>query len=161
MIEVNVRIFFPKKGNALFPDYHKFIEMVQEELQGKIKTFLDAVDPMPIYQYYSVSVLGYIESRYLRRMHLGKSVMCITEGIQEYAKSRHMPRMMKQIIYRYLQMYLNSLDYIVVPDNKVKTELKREGVDRPEFYEIPMEDTIQKSQCAHLWMDLYQKIQAA
>ena len=36
MLEINIRIFFPKKGNSLFPDYHEHLKLL-EPLDGQIR----------------------------------------------------------------------------------------------------------------------------
>ncbi|MGI6010881.1 MAG: hypothetical protein ACOX8H_05205 [Ruminococcus sp.] len=164
MLEVNLRIFFPKKETALFPDYHRHMEMLQNKLKGKVSAYLDGREAMQIYQYYSLSPMGCMETRYLRRMQIGKSVMCIKEGIREYTKkcgeSRHIPRIFLRVMYQYLKMYLNSLDYIVVADRQVEEELKEEGVCRPQFWEIPAGTEEQRAEGPFLWLDLYQKMAA-
>ncbi len=50
MIEVNIRIFFQKREPELFPDYHRHIDMMQEQLPGKVKVYLDETEDIPIYQ---------------------------------------------------------------------------------------------------------------
>lgn len=161
MIEVNIRIFFQKKGTELFPDYHRHIDMMQEQLSGKVKVFLDETEAIPIYQYYSISLLGCIETHYLRRMQIGKSVMAISEGIEEYVGNRHFPKIFKEMMYCYLKNYLNSLDYIVVANKYLEQKLRSEGVRNPQFYEIPKEDEKNKAKRADLWLNLYQKMERA
>ncbi|MGI6008035.1 MAG: hypothetical protein ACOX8E_11165 [Ruminococcus sp.] len=161
MVEVNIRIFFPKKETELFPDYHRHMDMLKEQLQGKVRVYLDETEDVPIYQYYSLSLFGCIETRYLRRMQIGKSVMHITEGILEYARNRHLPRIFKEVVYRYLKSYLNSFDYLVVTDKTLEQELKREGVCKPQFYEIPEESEMKREQRANLWLNFYERIEAA
>ena len=162
MVEVNFRIFFQKNETELFPDYHRHLDLVRDELRGRVKAYLDRTDAMAVYQYYSISPLGCIESRYLRRMKIGKSVMYIKEGIREYAdkysESRHLPHIAQRMIIRYLKMYLNSLDYIVVASKTVEEKLKWEGVCIPRFYEIPAENQGKNKPDAVLWLELYQNM---
>ena len=161
MIEVNIRIFFQKEGTELFPDYHRHIDMMKEQLSGKIKVYLDETEAIPIYQYYSISLLGCIETHYLRRMQIGKSVMVILEGLEEYVENRHFPKIFKEIMYCYLRNYLNSLDYIIVSNKSVEQKLRSEGVRKPQFYEIPKEEERNKAKSADLWMTFYEKIAVA
>lgn len=90
--------------------------------------------------------------------------MYIKEGIRKYAdeygESRHLPQTLQRLFFRYLKMYLNSLDYIVVENRSVEEELKREGVCAPEFYEIPAEEEEKDSSRALLWLNLYRKMAA-
>ena len=92
--------------------------------------------------------------------------MYIKEGIQEYSdgysESRHLPHIAQRMIFRYLKMYLNSLDYIVVANKAVEEKLRREGVCMPRFYEIPTQtqDIGKKQLDAFLWLDLYKKMAA-
>ena len=158
MVEVNIRIFFQKEETELFPDYHRHMEMLREQLPGKVRVYLDETANVPIYQYYSLSPFGCIETRYLRRMQVGKSVMCITEGIGEYVRSRRLPQVLKQLVYRYLRSYLNSFDYIVVTNKTLEQELKREGVCKPQFFEIPKNNEEKKKQNADLWLKFYKRI---
>ena len=118
MIEVNIRVFFQKSGTGLFPDYHRHIKMIEEQLPGKVRVYLDETEAMPICQYYSLSPFGCMEIRYLRRMKLGKSVMCLTEGSTAYAQDMHLPRFVKRAVSLYLKKYLNSFDYIVVASGR-------------------------------------------
>lgn len=159
MVEVNIRVFLPKKETDLFPDYRQHVEMLQEQLPGKVRIYLDETEDVSIYQYYSLSPFSCIEIHYLRRMQIGKSVMYITEGIGEYAQSRHLPQIFKEVVYRYLKNYLNSLDYIVVTNRVLEEELRREGVCKPQFYEIPKKGQVKKAQRAELWLDLYKRME--
>lgn len=158
MLEINIRIFFPKKGNSLFPDYHEHLKLL-EPLDGQIRTCLDGAEAAPIYQYYTISPLGWVESRYLRRMRLGKSVMCIREDLREYTNSIHVPGIFRQLLYQYLKMYLNSLDYIVVKSQAVEDKLKKEGVRSPTFFKIPEKDEKNSIKGAYTWLNLYKKIE--
>lgn len=164
MVEVNFRVFFQKNETNLFPDYHRQIKLIQDKMQGKVKAYLNRADAMPVYQYYSISPFGCVETRYLRRMKLGKSVMCIKEGIWEYAdeyrESRHLPHIVQRMMFRYLRMYLNSLDYIVVENKTVEEKLRREGVCMPEFFEISAGKKGTNESDAFQWMELYQKMAA-
>ena len=161
MLEVNIRIFFQKKETEIFPDYHCHVNMLKEQLAGKVQVYLDERGDMPIYQYYSRSPFGCMETHYLRRMQVGKSVMCITEGLEEYVQNRHLPQILRALMGRYLKNYLNSFDYLVVTDKALEQRLKKEGVSKPQFYEIPEEGEAKKAQRADLWLDLYQKMEAA
>lgn len=164
MVEVNFRIFFQKNETELFPDYHRHLELVQDKLRGKVKAYLDRTDAMPVYQYYTISPFGCIETHYLRRMQIGKSVMYVKEGIREYldgySESRRLPRIVQRMFFRFLKMYLNSLDYIVIANKAVEEKLRQEGVCMPRFYEIPTQDVGKNQLDAFLWLDLYQKMAA-
>lgn len=159
MLEVNIRIFFQKKDSGLFPDYREHISLIQTELKGKVTVYLDETDDMQIYQYYSIAPFGWIEVRYLKRMQIGKSLMCIKESIDDYIKRKHLPGALKRLFYDYLRIYLNSLDYIVVADKLVEESLKKEGVCKPQFYKIPVKKEDERGMRAFLWLNLYEKIE--
>lgn len=89
MVEVSIRIFFQKNDAGLYPDYHPQLDMIEEKLKGKVKAYLDEADDMEIYQYYSIAPFGCLEARYLKRMGLGKSVMCIQEDIETYLREKN------------------------------------------------------------------------
>lgn len=114
MLEINIRVFFQKNETALFPDYHGQIKLLETELEGKAKVCLDSVDDLPVCQYYTVSPLAYMEARQMRRMHAGKSVMCVNESISRYVQdcgdSWRLPRTVKCLIHRYLKRYPRMTD---------------------------------------------------
>lgn len=158
MLEVNIRIFFPKNGAGLFPDYHEHVELLEAELKGKVRAYVDETEAIPIYQYYSIAPFGCVEARYLKRMQIGKSIMYIREGIDTYMKNIHIPLLLKKIFFQYLKLYLNSLDYIVVPDFAVEEVLKKEGIQAPKFCAISMEKE-RRSLRAGQWLRLYQEME--
>ena len=160
MVEVSIRIFFPKRETGFLPDYHDQMAMIREQMAGEVKAGLDETEGVQIWQYYSIAPLGWLEARYLRRMGLGKSVMCVAEGIGEYIEGKHMPRMMGELLSRYLRLYLNSLDYIVVGDALVEQMLKKEGIRKPRFCRIPLPGENRDFSGAAQWLKLYRKMAA-
>lgn len=164
MLEINIRVYFQKKETGLFPDYHGQIKLLETELEGKAKACLDSADDLPVCQYYTISPLAYMEARQMRRMHAGKSVMCVNESISRYVRdcgeSWCLPRTVKCLIYRYLKGYLNSLDYIVVQNQTVEEELKQEGVDKPQFFLINPKES-DGHRLAQKWLDFYHMLEAA
>lgn len=164
MLEINIRVYFQKKETGLFPDYHGQIKMLETDLAGKAEASVDSSDDLPVCQYYTVSPLAYMEARQMRRMHAGKSVICVKEGICQYVRdcgeSWCLPRAVRSLMYRYLKGYLNSLDYIVVQDQAVEEELRQEGVDKPQFYLICPEERDGR-RLAQQWLDFYRMLEAA
>lgn len=84
--------------------------------------------------------------------------MYIREGIDTYMKNIHIPLLLKKIFFQYLKLYLNSLDYIVVPDLAVEEVLKKEGIRAPKFCAISMEKE-RRSLRAGQWLRLYQEME--
>ena len=160
MLEVNMRVFFPKGDTGFFPDYRRHMEMIRKELKAKVVACMHGRDEAQIYQYYSISPLGYVETCWLRRMGIGKSIVCIKEGIadftEEYSRRRHIPVIFKNAMGEYLKRYLNLFDYIVVEDFCVAKTLRQEGVNRPKICRISPETGTQE-EAAFMWLRLYRK----
>ena len=83
--------------------------------------------------------------------------MYITESAKEYVDSLRLPECLRRAALYYIKNFLNSLDYIAIPDARTKQKLELEGVFRPQFYIIPHRETGEK-QKAVLWLKLYREM---
>ena len=48
MLEVNMRVFFPKGDTGFFSDYRRHMEMIRKELKGKVEACMDGRDEAQI-----------------------------------------------------------------------------------------------------------------
>ncbi len=157
MLEIGIRTLSLKKGTRISNDYREQMELIKKWMKGKIKSSLKETDSISIYQYYSMAPFYCVEARFLRRMKVGSSVMCVKESLENYVAPAHLPRFIKQFLYLYIKIFLNSLDYIVTVDEKTEMTLRQEGVNNPRFYRIPICEE-KEPLVAGLWMDFYQTI---
>lgn len=59
---------------------------------------------------------------------------------------------------RYLCWFLNSMDYIVVPDCSLREELQKEGIRSPQIRVIPSAEVCGEGRAAAQWLDLYEQM---
>ncbi len=157
MLEVSIRIFSGEGKSALCPDYHEHLRMMRKDLGKEVETCMQETEDARIHQYYSLSPFYYLEIRFLRRMQAGVSVMCVSESAEEYAEDLHLPRFLRKWMFRYVRRFLNSLDYIVVSDEKLKEKLKEEGAEAPCFAVIPRQP--ERTEDHALWLKLYRRME--
>lgn len=161
MIQIGIRTLTLKKGNRISNDYKEQMRLIKNRMKGKIESSLRETDGTAIYQYYSMAPFYCVEARFLRRMNVGSSVMCVRESLEDYVASAHLPQFLKQLLYSYVKVFLNSLDYIVITDENIERKLRQEGIRCPGFYTIPISgekvSEERESYTAGLWMEFYQK----
>lgn len=157
MLEIGIRTFSLKGGTKISNDYREQMDLIRRWMKGKIQGLLGETENTCIYQYYSMAPFYCAETKFLRRMQVGSSVMCITESMTDYIASIRIPKIMKKGLFWYLRMFLDSLDYIVITDEKTEEKLRQEGVKNPHFHVIPTEKG-EEILTASLWMNFYQKI---
>ncbi len=157
MLEIGIRTLFSKHGTRISNDYIDQMELIKRWMKGKIKSSLRETDNTSIYQYYSMAPFYYAEAKFVRRMQVGCSVMCVKESIADYMASAPFPQFIKHLLAAYIRNFLNSLDYLVIDSEKIKEALRQEGIIHPDFY-IIREKGEKEALTAGLWMEFYQTI---
>ena len=157
MLEIGIRTFSLKRGTSMSNDYREQIALIRRWMKGKIKSSLRETDSTAVYQYYSIVPFYCVEARFIRRMQVGSSVMCVRESIDDYLRSVRLPKFLKPFLGSYMKIFLNSMDYIVVDDEKMAVTLRQEGVREPDFFKIPMVED-KEPFVAERWLDFYQAI---
>lgn len=155
MLEIGIRTFLSQKGTRISNDYREQMKLIKRWMNGKINSSLRETDSTAIYQYYSMAPFYCTEARFLRRMQAGVSVMYMKQSVEDYLKQIKLPGFLKKILNSYMRIFLNSLDYIVVNNERIKETLRKEGIVRPHFYMISAEEG-KESLLAGRWLDFYQ-----
>lgn len=160
MLEVGIRTLSSKHGTGISNDYIEQMELIRRWMKGKIKSSLRETDNTSIYQYYSMAPFYYAEAKFVRRMQVGCSVMCVKESIEDYMASAPFPQFIKHLLAAYIRTFLNSLDYLVIDSEKTEERLRQEGIIHPYFYIIQGKGA-KEALTAELWMEFYQRIAGA
>lgn len=155
MINVNIRVF-AEKSSTLFGDYREHIKLIRSYGEKVVEADVnDRGDCREIYQYYSANLLFLLEAGMLRRLNAGASVCCVRRTLTEAAEEVRLPAPFKKIYRTYLKKFINSMDCVIVTDEKIRQELQEEGLSRPEYYYIPESGVFAAPVRFCIWSEIY------
>lgn len=161
-MEINMRKFPLSPGTKLLGDDRHQADMVEAYMPGCVYVEWNDTDDdhveARIYQYYSFAPIYGMEANFLRRLEVGKSVVSVNQGISRYIGGRHVPEWIKKGMIWYLCCFLNSMDYIVVPDCSLREELQKEGIRSPQIRVIPSDEVCGEGRAAAQWLKLYEQM---
>lgn len=161
-MEINMRKFPLSPGAKMLGDDRHQADMVKAYMPESVYVEWNDTDDdhveARIYQYYSFTPIYSMEVNFLRWLAVGKSVASVNQGIGCYIGRKYMPEWIKKGMARYLRWFLNSMDYIVVPDCSLREELQEEGIRRPQIRVIPSAEVCGEDRAAAHWLKLYEQM---